>query len=95
MMLFMIIERFEGRDPLPVYRRLRERGRQLPDGLRFVDSWVEPNFDRCFQLMDCDDASLLQAWMLSWRGAGVTFEIVPVVPSATTRALVEPLLGDP
>jgi len=91
-MLFMIVERFEHDDMLPVYRRLREVGRGLPEGLRYVDSWVEPNFARCFQLMECDDLRLLQQWVLSWRGAGVTFEIVPVVSSRETREVVAPFL---
>jgi hypothetical protein len=64
----------------------------LPDGLDYVDSWIEPNFERCFQLMRCDDLRLLQAWVLRWRGLGVSFEIVPVVPSAETRGVVAPLL---
>jgi Protein of unknown function (DUF3303) len=59
-MLFMVIERFRERDAQAVYRRLGERGRGAPDELRYVDSWVEANFDRCFQLMECDDARLLQ-----------------------------------
>ena len=64
---------------VPVYRRLRESGRSLPEGLEYVDSWVEANFSRCFQLMRCDDLTLIQAWILEWRDCGVTFEIVPVV----------------
>jgi hypothetical protein len=91
-MLFMIVERFKDQDPVPVYAHLDKVGRRLPDGLVYHASWIEPNFDRCFQLMECDDASLLQQWILSWRGAGVSFEIVPVVPSAQTRAIVAPLL---
>jgi hypothetical protein len=94
-MLFMVIERFEGNDMLPVYRRTRDAGRGLPDGLRYVDSWIEPSFARCFQLMECDDARLLQQWVLHWRGTGVLFEIVPVVPSAQTREVVAPSLDDP
>lgn len=93
-MLFMIVERFEKDDMLPVYRRLREGGRGLPEGLRYVDSWVEPNFSRCFQLMECDDLRLLQEWILGWRGAGVTFEIVPVVSSRETREVVAPFLDE-
>jgi len=85
-MLFMIIERFKGRDPAPIYERLREQGRALPDGLRFIDSWVETNFDRCFQLMECDDAVPLQRWVLEWRDL-VDFEIVPVSPSTAVREL--------
>lgn len=87
-MLFMMIERFADNDMTPVYQRVRERGRGLPDGLEFVDSWVEPSFARCFQLMRCDDPKLLQQWVLHWRGTGMTTEIVPVVPSAETRAIV-------
>jgi hypothetical protein len=94
-MLFMVIERFRDDDMVPVYRRLRETGRQLPEGLSFVDSWVEPSFARCFQLMRCDDPLLLQQWVLGWRGTGVTFEIVPVVASAQTREIVEAHLGEP
>lgn len=91
-MLFMVIERFRDNDMIPVYRRVRDGGRMLPEGLRYVDSWIEPGFARCFQLMECDDARLLQEWVLGWRGLGVTFEIVPVVPSAETRAIVAPHL---
>jgi hypothetical protein len=94
-MLFMLIERFENNDMLPVYRRLRERGRLLPEGLEYVGSWIEPNFARCFQLMRCDDARTLQQWVLEWRGAGVTFEIVPVVPSKETQEVVAPYLDQP
>jgi len=39
-MLYMIIERFRDGDPLPVYRRLRDEGRLVPQGLRYVASWV-------------------------------------------------------
>jgi hypothetical protein len=87
-MLFMVIERFEGNDMTPVYERLAERGRGIPEGLRYVDSWVEASFGRCFQLMETDDARLLQEWVLHWHGCGVTFEIVPVVPGSETGTLV-------
>lgn len=92
-MLFMVIERFKDDDMVPVYQRVRDKGRLLPEGLTYLDSWVEPGFGRCFQLMECDDLRLLQAWVLQWRGAGVTFEIAPVVRSAETREVVAPLLA--
>ena len=91
-MLFMVIERFRDNDMLPVYRRLREGGRSLPEGLEYVDSWVEANFSRCFQLMRCDNVGLIQQWTLGWRGLGVTFEIVPVASSRETQAVVSPVL---
>ncbi len=79
-MLFMVVERFKNRDAKAVYCRFRERGRMAPDGLTYVESWVESNFDRCFQLMECADAQLLQQWATHWRDL-IDFEFVPVVPS--------------
>jgi Domain of unknown function (DUF3303) len=79
-MLFMVIERFRNRDAKAVYGRFREKGRMAPNGLRYVDSWTELNFDRCFQLMECDDARLLQEWVVNWNDL-VDFEIVPVATS--------------
>jgi len=77
-MLFIVIEQF--RDAKAVYRRLRERGRMLPKGLKYIESWTEGNYSRCFQLMECDDARLFSRWVIQWQDL-VDFEIVPVVPS--------------
>lgn len=93
-MLFMVIERFKGRDALSVYRRFRERGRMTPEGLTFVESWVEANCDRCFQLMECSDPRLLQQWAAKWRDL-VEFEFVPVVPGKETAEALSPLLDEP
>ena len=90
-MLFMVIERFRNRDAKAVYRRLRDEGPMMPDGLRYVGSWIEANFDRCFQLMECDDARLLQEWVANWRDL-VEFEFVPVVSSEQTRETILPRL---
>lgn len=90
-MLFMIIEYFKDRDARAVYGRFKDRGRMAPEGLRYVDSWIEANFARCFQLMECDDARLLQAWALQWQDLA-DFEIVPVVPSKDTAAVVNAVL---
>lgn len=86
-MLFMVIEHFKGRDAKAVYRRFRDKGRLAPDGLVYVGSWIEVNFDRCFQLMECEDARLLQEWILHW-GDLADFEIVPVVASKETTEVV-------
>jgi hypothetical protein len=85
--LFMVIERFRGGDAAPVYRRAAERGRMLPDGLRYVDSWVAADLDRCFQLMECDDARLFERWIDHWQDL-VEFEVVPVVSSKEAGELV-------
>ena len=85
-MLFMMVERFEPGALHEVYRIVRERGRMLPEGLRYVDSWVSAGLDVCFQLMECDDPALIQEWAASW-GDLARIEVVPVVPSKTTAAL--------
>ena len=79
-MLYMVIERFKNGEAVPVYRRFREKGRMMPQGLTYVESWVETNFACCFQLMECDDARLLEEWAANWRDL-VDFEFVPVRPS--------------
>jgi hypothetical protein len=79
-MLFMVIERFKNRDAEPVYRRFREQGRMMPEGLQYVASWIEENFDRCFQVMECEDPKLFELWTAKWRDL-MDFEIVPVVSS--------------
>ena len=86
-MLFMLIETFKRSEIKPLYRRIRDEGRKLPDGLKYVDSWIEASFTRCFQLMECDDARVIQEWVLVW-GDLADFEIVPVVPSKETAELV-------
>ena len=83
----MVIERFEGGDMGPAYRRLAERGRMLPDGLAYVASWVAADFSTCWQVMACDDRALIDRWMADWQGAGITFEaVVPVMTSDEARA---------
>ena len=78
-MVFMVIESFRNQDAKAVYRRFRDKGRLTPEGLRFVNSWVEADLSRCFQLMECDDVTLLQRWVAEWSDL-VDFEIAPVVP---------------
>jgi hypothetical protein len=90
-MLFMVIERFREGDAAAVYRRFRERGRMLPDGLRYVESWTEASFGRCFQLMECDDPRLLDEWAERWRDL-VEFEVTPVLTSEEAAESLAPRL---
>jgi hypothetical protein len=62
----------------------------MPDGLKYLDSWIEHTFERCFQLVESDDARLLQQWIVHWSEL-TEFEIVPVVPSSDTREIVAPI----
>ena len=83
-MLFMVIERFKNRDAKAIYARFREKGRMMPDGLLYVGSWIESNFDRCFQDMECEDERLLHEWADRWRDL-MDFEFVPVLTSDAAR----------
>ena len=78
----MVVERYL-RGPGPVYARAEAKGRMLPDGLRYVDSWVVDDvaMDRCFQLMETDDASLFNEWIAKWSDL-TEFEVYPVLSSA-------------
>jgi hypothetical protein len=89
-MLYMIIERFRG-DPVPVYRRFRDHGRMTPAGLRYVDSWVTPDLQRCYQIVESADPDLLRQWMDRWKDL-VDFEVVPVVTSSAAAAAIAPRL---
>jgi len=55
----MVIERFRDQNAKAVCSRLAEKGRLMPERLEFLDSWVTADLSRCFQLMQCDDVTLL------------------------------------
>jgi len=90
-MLFMVIEDFRGRDPKALYRRFREKGRMMPEGLKFVGSWTTADMGRCFQLMEADEVTLLQRWVAEWCDL-CGFEIVPVVAGKETGEALGPQL---
>ena len=90
-MLFMIIERFrDGRAP-EVYRRFRDRGRMAPEGVSYVASWVDLDFERCFQVMEAESEERLREWTTNWDDL-VEFEIVPVRTSADAVKAIAPKL---
>ncbi len=73
----MVIEHFHPGQAPAVYRRFRERGRMAPEGVRYVSSWVDVEFVRCFQIMEADSESALKEWTKHWDDL-VDFEIIPV-----------------
>ena len=90
-MLYMIVETFRDGDALPVYRRFRDQGRMAPDGLKYVASWVTEDLRRCFQIMECDDPSLIAEWMARWEDV-TEFDVIPVITSEQAAAFVAPRL---
>jgi hypothetical protein len=87
----MVIERFRDGNALPVYRRFRDRGRMMPEGLTYVTSWVTEDLRQCFQVMECGDRRLLDEWIENWQDL-MEFEVMPVMTSAQAVAVVGPSL---
>jgi hypothetical protein len=85
-MLYMVVERFkEGAAP-DIYRRLKEKGRMMPEGLEYVSSWIDLDFKTCYQLMRTEDESLFPLWTDAWKDL-LDFEIVPVRTSAEAQTM--------
>ena len=90
-LLYLIIELFKNQDPVPVYRRFRDRGRLAPEGVRYVSSWVDEKLERCFQLMEADSRQLLDEWIANWNDL-VEFEVYPVISSNEAQERIAPRL---
>jgi Protein of unknown function (DUF3303) len=84
-MKYMVLETFRPGCRERVYERFREKGRMLPDGLRYIDSWVEQDGSRCFQLMETDSPELFEQWTAAWNDL-VSFEIILIENSSTSNA---------
>jgi hypothetical protein len=80
-MLYMVIERFKERAAPEIYRRFREKGRMMPEGLKYVSSWIDLDFKVCYQLMETEEIALFDGWIENWSDL-MEFEIVPVCNSA-------------
>ena len=85
-MLYMVVEQFK--DAPGIYRRLREKGRMMPDGLEYVSSWIDVDLKTCWQLMRTEDESLFERWTNNWKDL-MDFKIVPVRTSAEVREIME------
>jgi Protein of unknown function (DUF3303) len=84
-MLYMVIEQFK--DAPEIYRRFREKGRMMPDGLNYISSWIDTDLKVCYQLMETEDPAFFVRWTENWDDL-MEFKIVPVRTSAETAVLV-------
>jgi len=89
--LYMVVEHFKNQDATAVYRRFRDRGRMMPEGLLYVSSWVDHKFERCFQLMETADRHLLDLWIANWNDI-MDFEVYPVMTSKEAVEQISPRL---
>jgi hypothetical protein len=81
----MVIEDFKPGRVGEIYRRLRDSGRHMPAGLTYVGSWVTDDMTRCYQVMECENRSLLDEWISHWSDL-MDFVVVPVISSDEARA---------
>lgn len=90
-MLYMVVEQFK--DAPAIYRRLREKGRMMPDGLEYLASWISRDLTVCYQLMEAPDESYFQPWIDHWDHL-MEFKIVPVRTSAEMVEMMKTAEGD-
>ncbi len=90
-MLYMVIEHYGQGKAAEVYRRFRDRGRMAPEGVRYICSWVDLEFRRCFQVMEAESEAQLKGWTDNWNDL-VEFEIVPVRTSDQAASVIAPEL---
>ena len=76
----MVIENFTKSSAKAIYDRYEKHGRMMPEGLKYIDSWVDKKFETCYQVVECDDTNKLQEWISNWQDL-VDFEIIPVMTS--------------
>lgn len=86
-MLFMVIEHFKPDKAPEIYQRFRERGRMAPGDVTYVASWVDLNFETCYQVMEAENEARLREWTKHWEDL-TDFEIIPVRTSADAAAIM-------
>ncbi|MGI8481481.1 MAG: DUF3303 domain-containing protein [Chthoniobacterales bacterium] len=65
-----------------------ERRAECFHGLLYIDSWLEKDGDRCFQLIETDSPQLFERWINEWKDL-VSFEVIELeVQKPTQRGLV-------
>ena len=83
-MLYMIIERFHPDKVKDMYKRFEEKGRMLPEGVTYINSWLNEPVSICYQVMEADTIEKIHEWISNWNDL-VDFEIIPVMTSAEAK----------
>ena len=83
-MVYMIIERFHPGKVKDLYKRFDEKGRMMPDGLNYINSWINEEVSICYQVMEADAEEKLYEWISHWNDLA-DFEIIRVISSAEAK----------
>jgi hypothetical protein len=89
--LYMVVEHFRNKDAVSVYRRFRDQSRLAPEGLVYLSSWVDHQFERCYQIMEAESPALIDEWIAHWSDL-VDFEVYPVMTSKEAAEKIAPRL---
>lgn len=92
-MQYMIIEKFRPGRAEELYRRFEEKGRMLPEGVSYINSWINDDVTVCYQLMEAGGPEKIQEWTGYWNDLA-DFEVVPVISSAEAKEKVFKNTGD-
>lgn len=83
----MIIEKFRPGREKDIYLRFDQKGRMLPDGVQYINSWINENVSVCYQLMETEEEAKLFEWISNWEDLA-EFEVVRVISSAAAKEKV-------
>jgi hypothetical protein len=83
----MIIERFHSGKVQTLYKRFAEKGRMMPHGVSYINSWINEDVTVCYQVMETDSIEKLNEWISHWNDIA-DFEIIPVISSAQAKEKV-------
>jgi 2-hydroxy-3-keto-5-methylthiopentenyl-1-phosphate phosphatase len=86
-MLFMIIEKFHPGKVKNLYQRFEEKGRLMPEGVIYINSWIDTKINTCYQVMESDSEIKINEWISNWNDLA-DFEVIPVITSAQAKEIV-------
>jgi Protein of unknown function (DUF3303) len=86
-MLYMIIEKFHPEKVKALYKRFDEKGRMMPAGVNYINSWIDETVTTCYQVMESDSTDKINEWISHWSDLA-DFEVIPVLTSAQAKEKV-------
>jgi Protein of unknown function (DUF3303) len=83
-MLYMVIETFHPHQVKELYQRVEEKGRLLPPGVQYINSWIDEDIKTCYQVMESETKEKLLEWVDHWIDLA-DFQVIPVLTSAQAK----------
>ena len=86
-MLYMIIETFHPGKIKQLYKRFDEKGRLMPQGVQYINSWINEDITTCYQVMESDKEKKILEWIQNWNDLA-DFKVIPVITSSQAKEKV-------